>query len=585
MDDKAQSIWKRPWAGWRQILAWFALLVGGIFVVVCVITLAISRSALTWEFIPGALLISIVFALVGVSVFFFIRWLCHWKNLRKVLFGVACFATLLALVVTEENWRGKHAWQKHRREWEAKGEKFTIAELMPPKVPDEKNFALTPLLRPILEITNGPGGTVWRDTNAMARLEKLSAELLPQRQTNDHLVLGRLDQGTFADVAACAEFYRGNTNYPQAVTGAAPADQMLTALGKFDPEIKELHEAAVNRTFSRFPIQYGHEPGWEILLPHLANIKRFTTLTQVRALAELEAGRPAEAFEDLKLGLRLSDSIRCEPLLIDHLVRIACLGINLQTVREGLVRHAWTEAQLVELEKALGSMDLLAEYKLAMRGERALSTGGLDYLRRGGPRAREMLGMANAGAFSLMPSGFFYQNMLTISRMQQDYNLASVDERAHLVFPEISAKEKSVLEETRWGPYTVFAKMLMPALEKAVLRSAQMQTYVDAACIGCALERYRMMNGRLPETLGPLAPQFIDKIPNDVMDGKPLRYRLDSKGGYLLYSIGWNEKDDGGQLAWTKAKKERRVAVTDGDWVWLMSADPSSSEALRRTGG
>jgi len=293
----------------------------------------------------------------------------------------------------------------------------------------------------------------------------------------------------------------------------------------------------------------------------------------------------------LKLGLRLSDSLHYEPLLIDHLVRIASLGFDLQTVREGLVRHAWTEPQLAELEKALGLMDLLTEYKLAMRGERALSTGGLDYLRRKGSLdsmnyiGNEDRGSASAGRLNLMISGFFYQNMLTISRMQQDYNLASVDERAHRVFPEISAKGKSVLEETRRGPYTIFAKMLMPALEKAVLRSAQMQTYVDATRIACALERYRMSNGRLSETLEPLVPQFIDKIPNDVIDGEPLRYRSNSKGGYVLYSIGWNEKDDEGQLAWTKDMKEKRVDMTNGDWVWIMNSAPPSSEALRRTGG
>ena len=77
-----------------------------------------------------------------------VRWLCRWCNLRRVLFGVACVATLIALFFAEENWRGRHAWQKYRREWEAKGEKFELAALTPPPVPDEKNFALTPLLKP-----------------------------------------------------------------------------------------------------------------------------------------------------------------------------------------------------------------------------------------------------------------------------------------------------------------------------------------------------------------------------------------------------------------------------------------------------
>ncbi len=113
-------------------------------------------------------------------------------------------------------------------------------------------------------------------------------------------------------------------------------------------------------------------------------MKGLCRLTQLRAITELETDRTPEAFTDLKLGLRLSDSIAQEPILIDHLVRIAALALNLQTVREGVVRHAWTDAQLAELEKYLGGVDVLAEYKLAMRGERALSSAGLDWMRRQG---------------------------------------------------------------------------------------------------------------------------------------------------------------------------------------------------------
>jgi hypothetical protein len=52
-----------------------------------------------------------------------------------------------------------------------------------------------------------------------------------------------------------------------------------------------------------------------------------------------------------------------------------------------------------------------------------------------------------------------------------------------------------------------------------------------------------------------------------VIDGKPLRYRLNSDGTYALYSIGWNQTDDGGQLAFVKQKKDTSVDITQGDWV------------------
>jgi hypothetical protein len=171
----------------------------------------------------------------------------------------------------------------------------------------------------------------------------------------------------------------------------------------------------------------------------------------------------------------------------------------------------------------------------------------------------------------LMPSGMFYQNMLTISEFFEDFTLPAVDERGHRVSPDLSAKGKRALEEMRRGPYTIIAKLLLPALENAARKSARMQTYVDATGVACALERYRLAGGKLPASLDGLVPRFIAAIPGDVIDGRPLRYRLDHDGGYVLYSIGWNQTDDGGVLAWSKDKKDS-VDIEHGDWIWRMAA-------------
>jgi hypothetical protein len=214
-----------------------------------------------------------------------------------------------------------------------------------------------------------------------------------------------------------------------------------------------------------------------------------------------------------------------------------------------------------------------------MRGERAFNVSGLDYMRRQGlrPNAINYLVSEEGGSgigpgLNLMPSGWYYQNMLTISRMHQDFTLRAVDERANRVYPEVSTSGERALQEMRAGPYTIFAKLLMPALGRAVLKSARMQTYVDATRLACALERYRLSTGGFAETLTPLVPRFIESIPNDVIDGKPLRYRRLADSGYVLYSVGWNQTDDGGVLAWKKENKQTSVDASQGDWVWQMAA-------------
>ncbi len=536
---------------------------------------------------------------------------------RGILFAIACVLTLIALFYAEENWRGRHAWQSYRRELEGKGEKLALRELIPAPAPDDKNLAMAPLLKPILDYTQGPAGVTWSDTNGLARLDRFNTALAPLNGTN--LSLGRLERGTFADLTEWSRHYLNHTNPPPAMTeamrrryglepkanessppasteaefpaappGASPAQVVLTALTKLDAEFRELREAAAARPYCRFPVRYEDEPPVGVLLPHLARIKGISTVLLVRATAELEAGKPKEAFEDVNLALRLCDSVRDEPLIISQLVRAAIMGNCLQTLREGLVRHAWSDTQLKEFQAAFAPVNLLADYKLGMRGDRAGMLSELEYMRRHGTWGLDV-GQFFQGAdvcervIRFGPSGWAYRNMLTFSRYLQDYALAAVDEQARRVFPEVSEQGTQALQ-TYSGPSTVFVRTTQTGFQRVLQRTGRMQTFVDAARVACALERYRLANNALPDTLSALTPGFIDRIPNDIVDGQPLRWKRNADGGYLLYSIGWNKKDDRGEFGWNRTDdtgvhglmKESAgpwVDPTKGDWVWEMPAD------------
>lgn len=122
-------------------------------------------------------------------------------------------------------------------------------------------------------------------------------------------------------------------------------------------------------------------------------------------------------------------------------------------------------------------------------------------------------------------------------------------------------------ELRRVTPYNIFARMLFPAFAKAGLKTAQRQTFLDLASIACALERFRLADGQYPETLAALTPRFLEKIPRDVVNGEALKYRRTADGHFILYSVGWNQTDDGGVVAMTKGKTPG-PDVERGDWVW-----------------
>ena len=66
-----------------------------------------------------------------------------------------------------------------------------------------------------------------------------------------------------------------------------------------------------------------------------------------------------------------------------------------------------------------------------------------------------------------------------------------------------------------------------------------------ATQLSVALECYRLDKGKLPEKLDMLMPDYIDKIPLDPFDMKPLRYSNEKK---IIYSVGEDLKDDGGPM-------------------------------------
>ncbi len=197
--------------------------------------------------------------------------------------------------------------------------------------------------------------------------------------------IGSWTQGMTSDLKVWQNYYRAlaaKTNlFPVPPQPQSPAADVLLALSKYDSAIEELRLAG-RRPESRFPLNYDADPPTLILLPHLAVLKRCSQVLQLRAIAELQNGQAQQALDDVKLMLRLTESVRTEPFLISHLVRIAMVQIALQPIWEGLVGHKWSDAQLAELNQELARLDFLADYEFSMRGERALSIASIEHLRR-----------------------------------------------------------------------------------------------------------------------------------------------------------------------------------------------------------
>jgi hypothetical protein len=91
-----------------------------------------------------------------------------------------------------------------------------------------------------------------------------------------------------------------------------------------------------------------------------------------------------------------------------------------------------------------------------------------------------------------------------------------------------------------------FFMLMFPYYGKYQLRGDRSEQVHRNLHVAFALAAYKASEGRYPEKLDVLAPKYLPAIPGDLFSGKALIYRP-SKDGYLLYSVGVNGKDDGGQ--------------------------------------
>jgi len=600
MYEPSKSIWKKSLP--KVLLIWGMTLIA---VIMLIFIIAIFKHGDTFTGILNSIglpLCSGIIATFTLCLSFFIRWLWCWRNFKRFLFGLACFVTLIALFYAEEDWRGWHDWNKFKHAWEAKGENFDFASIVPPRVPDDQNFAFSPVW--IAEIRYAYLGEertkVWYgdriysdEVSKIAPLVLISVSGLTGTNWSTHLPNTPQDpqgwpafqtidlkpwQTYYRDVEkACPAAEISVTPQPQ-----SPAQDILLALGKFDPAIQKLKTDSV-LPGSRFPVQYDTDDPAAILLPHLAALKNCSQVLQLRAIAELQNGQTDKAFDDVKLSLRLIDSIRTEPFIITHLVRIAMAEITLQPIYEGLAERKWSDAQLAKLDSELAKPDFLADYKFSMRGEMIFGISETEYLRR--TRNLRAMGFDGQGdpssppfsnlGFHLAPVSFFYRNELTIAQMHEQWTLPLADLENRIVSPRKVSQNAAVADKAlRHGwPYNILARMIFPAIGNAVKRYARGQSSVDLARVAIALERYRLAHGEFPDSLDALAPQFMEKVPHDIINGEPLHYRRDppsqsssAAGGQLvLYSVGWNETDDNGTVGLTK---NGNVDPDKGDWVW-----------------
>jgi hypothetical protein len=314
----------------------------------------------------------------------------------------------------------------------------------------------------------------------------------------------------------------------------------------------DLLRKALERPFARLECNY--DLPYARPIPDFVRMRTAAHMLSQRAQCYLLLGQPEAAWQELALVRDMCRMLESKPdgnypLPLEALIDVAINELYMITLQDGLRLRVWREPQLAAMQKQLMDINLLPLLRQAIKVERAALCRAFETA----PPVK-LLGIAN------VPRGWIYQNMCTVALLDQ-LAIEPFDAPGNQVLPgkadEIENQKKATLSHRT--PNTFLAAIAMPNLMNPTQIMARNQTLANQAYIACGLERYRLAHGKYPETLDALVPQFAAKLPLDVVGGNPLKYHRTADGRFLLYSVGWNGKDDEGVPGKT---------TEEGDWVW-----------------
>jgi hypothetical protein len=289
----------------------------------------------------------------------------------------------------------------------------------------------------------------------------------------------------------------------------------------------------------------------------------FPAVQQVReiaSLAKFDASLRASE-KDFDGALESCRAILCvgranEPCctLIQLLVRMAIDSVCLGQVERVLALGEPTEAALATTQKLLEDELALPLFSRSLRGERAL-----------GHWLMESQFKSKPGQVILMNIGAAWSSRTDLGSkivllLQAPFG-GSLEANEALCLEtltelmEVSKKPEPEQEpafdriqklSTDWAQPSLF-RMLLPTLLKVREAYLRVKARMRSAVAAIAAERYRRKHGAWPARLEQLVPTELLQVPTDPFDGKPLRIlRVDD--GLIIYSIGADKVDDGGQV-------------------------------------
>ena len=330
-----------------------------------------------------------------------------------------------------------------------------------------------------------------------------------------------------------------------------------------------------------------------VLLPTAQQTREFARLLSARAMYRLGGEDVEGAMSDLLACHRLARHYSKAPTLIEALVCYAIEGIasggdfNLAHHAKLTTKQAqWYHERLAKMPpppSVVHCLDVCERYMfldcavmMARKGPGAfkmidaLAGGGGGGAKVDNPVTRLLARAAIDWDEPMKMGNQFYDRIVAAASLpsfkERAAAAAKIDEEFEKLaesskdFSGIAASilgVKSARKEIGKKIGTILCALLLPATSAASNAEERIHVGIDLSNLSYAISAYRTEHGKYPDRLDELVPKYVKEVPQDRYSGEPLVYKRES-GGYLLYSIGGNLKDDGGVGPFTDGRSPAR---------------------------
>lgn len=378
------------------------------------------------------------------------------------------------------------------------------------------------------------------DADNAARLWRAAANLLAI-ENEDKALLGR----AFEDLVALKPLEPSDRS---ALEGIAAKNQEALGL---------LHAMADKPCFLyRDP----RAPMEETIIPGMIKMILATRLIGFDAFLAAEKGDVPAAAERIISGLGFASKVAQEATMITQLIAVADTRM-LASFLEAICRGRKVDEEiLLRLIADLEPGPWRERLARSISGERTLMLERGSAMIKGGSRVMAGEKLSNRLLYWLLRP-----ILKDEVRWQQKKLIAweRIAREPYFQQRELLKTDAAFSERVPWY-FKLTGFWEGGAYGTLFLKSAQLEATFLAARTGLACRLYKSRNGSYPESLEALVPGILAEVPIDPFTGKPFVYRHEGEG-FIVYSLGSNEKDDGGRSTYMITQL---VMEKDDDWTW-----------------